>query len=774
MKSFPCFLLIFLTAVVAHAQPPVEAPVEKPESTSRFKGVRRAVLVGVNEYQFLHPLNYAGEDVVALGKVLVNSGFDEKNVVVIHDKAARSLQPDKQKIMKQIELTLANAQKEDLVFFVFCMHGVRIGGKTYLAPYEATPPQFDGDTKNIATFIPIDWVYEQMNACPAAMKLIMVDACQERIFEGDTRSLNPAQKRLQTMAALEAPKGIMQLVACAPGEFSHESEKLKHGVYSYYVLEALSGKADSNHDGIVTLKELDLYVSRETNAYVRENYKRTQRPSIRGEMEGDLPLTEAEKFDRITFPNDIDRLDRAIERLNEGGILTIQPGVHRITEPLTIDKDIQIVGATGDPKDVTIEYVGEVIFGKSDETPEAPAIAGCIDLMAENARLQGITILVRTGFERKDLSGGKDRVYLIPAVRIPKGKSVLHKCFISSDTGDGVKIDGPSTDPELIQCEMLECFGSGIRLHQGKGTFKNCKLYRNEMPGLVVSSDSDPKVFECIFCDGKDFGISVRESGKGTFEKCHVYGNTKAGIYVSDGGDPTVRNCKVYDGKENGIEIYSGGKGTFEECDIYNNTKPGIVVLGDPTVRKCKIYDGKDNGIIVYGKKGTFESCEVYGNTKAGFAVSGKNTNPVVRNCKFYNGKGFGIFTNFAGGGTFENCEVYGNTATGIAVDNGSAPTVRGCKIYNGKHGGICFQSKSKGVVEKCKVYGNAKTGITVFSESNPTIRSCDILNNKKYGINIFRGEGTYERNTLANNAKGNWDINSAGQIRREGNTPNQ
>ena len=577
------------------------------QGSGDFKGIRRAVVVGVNEYQHLGHLRFAGDDAVALGESLINAGFDQRNVVVIHDRATRSLQPDKSKIMKQIELILAGARSEDLVLLAFCMHGVRIGGKTYLAPYEAVVPRFDGDQESLDTFIPMDWVYEQLKNCPAKMKLMMVDACQERIFDGDTRSLTTEQRKLEAINELESPAGIMQMVACAPGEFSYESEKLGHGVYTYFMLEALGGKADTNHDGIVTLKEVDLYVSRETNAYVREQYKTTQRPSIKGEMEGDLPLAEAMRLTNITFPQDINQLDAAIEQLDDGGVLTIQSGVYRISEPLKIEKNIQIVSASGDPDDVIIESSG----------------AGCVILTADSARLQGLTLKVAAGKGFKTTNS---------AVQIPEGKSTLHKCNITSDNGSGVMIEGSFSNPTLTQCKAFDCAAAGFFVEdEAQGNFDRCEAYGNAMMGILVSTGSNPQVTNCRFYNGKSIGIVVRRNGKGAFNNCNVYGNASAGITVSDGGDPQVTGCKFYDGKSNGILVNGNGKGTFNNCDVYGNDW-GINVMadGNPTVRNCTIRNNEGFGIIIHDRgRGTYERNTLSGNDTSNWYIP--NPGPISR-----------------------------------------------------------------------------------------------------------------------------------------------
>ena len=174
-----------------------------------------------------------------LGKQLLSSGFDADKVVLIHDEAARSLQPDKEKIVSQISLVLESAEADDLLLLAFCGHGVRINGKSYLVPFEGELPKSIDDEARLKTLISQDWIYEKLRSCRASMKLFLADACQNRPFKGDRRSVDSAVPVESFGQSLEnPPKGVLLLTACAEGEESHEAEAFHHGVYTHFLLEA--------------------------------------------------------------------------------------------------------------------------------------------------------------------------------------------------------------------------------------------------------------------------------------------------------------------------------------------------------------------------------------------------------------------------------------------------------------------------------------------------------------------------------------------------------
>ena len=82
----------------------------------------------------------------------------------------------------------------------------------------------------------------------------------------------------------------MIISASGPNEVSLELPELGHGVFTYYLLEGLRGKADRNGDGVVTVSELYEYVEEQVERKVREAGGR-QRPIMKGEIEGALPLS---------------------------------------------------------------------------------------------------------------------------------------------------------------------------------------------------------------------------------------------------------------------------------------------------------------------------------------------------------------------------------------------------------------------------------------------------------------------------------------------------
>ena len=79
-------------------------------------------------------------------------------------------------------------------------------------------------------------------------------------------------------------KGRIILTSSKPGEVSREDDGLKHGFFTYNLLQGLKGKADYNGDGFIDVDEIALYLNRT----VPEQTEGKQHPVKKGETEGQV------------------------------------------------------------------------------------------------------------------------------------------------------------------------------------------------------------------------------------------------------------------------------------------------------------------------------------------------------------------------------------------------------------------------------------------------------------------------------------------------------
>ena len=264
-----------------------------PQSARAAEGPQRwAVLIGVNDYNNAKDLTYCVADQQALRDRLIAAGFSEKRIFLLRDGASESrFLPFKVNIEQQLKLLLGLVEEKDLVIVSFSGHGVQFRTKAYFCPTDATLDDAD-------TLVSLDWVYDQLKWCPASMKLVVVDACRNDPSLGGAKTFSNEARDFGKSLGTQPPEGIVLLSSCSPGEISREDEKLRHGVFTHFLLDGLSGKADGNQDGEISLNELFRHVGRETKLHVAHKFNDSQRPYLRGETTLevlDFPLAEVLK-----------------------------------------------------------------------------------------------------------------------------------------------------------------------------------------------------------------------------------------------------------------------------------------------------------------------------------------------------------------------------------------------------------------------------------------------------------------------------------------------
>ncbi|MHC4400040.1 MAG: caspase family protein [Planctomycetota bacterium] len=248
------------------------------------RGQSYALLIGVNDYNPpFSDLRFCHHDMEALCNTLISAGIPQENVTVMHDGASRSMHwPSKSNIESQLRLRLSLANESDFVVVAFSGHGVHLGDTSYLCPCDVSLD------RPADTMVSLDYLYEQLEQCRAAVKLLLVDACRNEPLVDSVRA--PSGFRSFTEALAEPPSGIHLLTSCEPGQRSAEDAELKHGVFMHYVVRGLEGLADKqyegNRNGKISLGELYAYAHEKTKVHVANELGILQRPMLKGQHVG--------------------------------------------------------------------------------------------------------------------------------------------------------------------------------------------------------------------------------------------------------------------------------------------------------------------------------------------------------------------------------------------------------------------------------------------------------------------------------------------------------
>jgi uncharacterized caspase-like protein len=157
------------------------------------------------------------------------------------------------------------------------------GLEKYLLPYNADPQDL------YATALPMEEILRIFNRIRAERLVFIADSCYSGASGGRTISLTGVRANISDafLDRISRGKGRIILTASGANEVSCENDTLKHGIFTYFLLEGLRGKADADQDGVVTVDEAYAYVSK----HVPQATGQEQHPVKKGTVEGRLILS---------------------------------------------------------------------------------------------------------------------------------------------------------------------------------------------------------------------------------------------------------------------------------------------------------------------------------------------------------------------------------------------------------------------------------------------------------------------------------------------------
>jgi formylglycine-generating enzyme required for sulfatase activity len=261
-------------------------------------GRKVAMLVGVRHYSHskLKDLDWTENDAAELADVLRAAGF---HVVLLTDAAGArdaKLAPTAANVRRELAAALDGLTKDDTVLVALAGHGLQPAGAkdSYFCPADANP--FDAKT-----LLSLTTLYQQLDESGVGVKLLFVDACR------DDPSAGRGMRGIDGDRAPRPPKGVAALFSCSAGEISHETAKLKHGVFFHFVLQGLKGGA-VNEDGEVTWARLSEYVCRKVTREMPEELARDgakQHPNVIADLSGESPVLLVRKDGAKEITNSI-------------------------------------------------------------------------------------------------------------------------------------------------------------------------------------------------------------------------------------------------------------------------------------------------------------------------------------------------------------------------------------------------------------------------------------------------------------------------------------
>jgi hypothetical protein len=262
-------LAVFLAAVAVFSS-------EISAQAAPAKGECWAVLIGIGVYQVagVPNLSCTVNDVKKIGSTLKKlGGYDQARILEMTDESSERFQPCKANIEREVAQILKKVRPGDTVFLYFSGHGfLDADGRLYLAANDCDP------SRATETGVRVQWLRELLDQCPAALKLLVLDACHAGSEKG---AANDSIRSIPTKSLEETFKdaaGVYTLASSKASERSLIWEAQDQSLFSYWLNLGLRGHADQNADGRVTAGELYDYIHRNVTAIAEKVLHKPQTP----------------------------------------------------------------------------------------------------------------------------------------------------------------------------------------------------------------------------------------------------------------------------------------------------------------------------------------------------------------------------------------------------------------------------------------------------------------------------------------------------------------
>jgi hypothetical protein len=240
------------------------------------------MIVGINQYPLLQPLMHAQNDALDLWHFLVDeAGLAPERCLLLSDVSTayegEALYPDKQAIESSLQtICHDDLQAEDFFWLFFSGYGAQIEGEDYLLPVDSDPAQVD------KTGIRLSDVFDTLQQSPTRKILLVLD-------------INRSQSALagQSIGAntidLAHAANLSLLLSCEPGQFSHETLAVRHGLFTAALLEGL------RYQGCVTLGHLADYLQERVPELCEHHWRPEQNPVavIPGDQKFEIVVPQA-------------------------------------------------------------------------------------------------------------------------------------------------------------------------------------------------------------------------------------------------------------------------------------------------------------------------------------------------------------------------------------------------------------------------------------------------------------------------------------------------
>lgn len=243
---------------------------------------RWAFLVGIDAYvdPRFKRLNFCVNDVKTLEALLTKLGYIVVSLYDQHPQENRH--PTRDNVEAELQQLGQMVGKHDLLLVHFACHGKLIDGQPILVMRDSR----EGLLKQLDKRLSVEQVKQIMRGSGASRLFLSLDACHTGVDMGrgddDLEFIHNVY---------ELAEGFVVMAGSTAQQKALELGTVKHGVYTYYLLKALSGEADRAKKSFVSVDDVEKYVTDQFKRWAASTGL-LQEPTIEKSGMGDMILAD--------------------------------------------------------------------------------------------------------------------------------------------------------------------------------------------------------------------------------------------------------------------------------------------------------------------------------------------------------------------------------------------------------------------------------------------------------------------------------------------------
>jgi WD40 repeat protein len=265
-KTFTVTLVNGVNEFVASAFNTQRTEASSDKLSITFNGVQSNInlyilSIGINQYKNnVMNLNYAKADAQAFMDALSKGSKGIFNQIKTFTLADQNF--TRENTIKTFDDIASQVTAQDVFVFYYAGHGVMVENKGqnefYIVPHDVTQ-LYGAEDALAAKGISTADLLDMTRKVKAQKQLLVLDACQSGGAVQAFSSRGAAEQKAIIQLARSA--GVTLLAASGSEQFATEVRELGHGIFTYALVEGISGDADGgSKDGKVTVNELKSFI----------------------------------------------------------------------------------------------------------------------------------------------------------------------------------------------------------------------------------------------------------------------------------------------------------------------------------------------------------------------------------------------------------------------------------------------------------------------------------------------------------------------------------